>query len=609
MAYIRALKRILSWFFKPRQVKIPLIMWIILLAGVLLLITRPLPPPTEREVERTVIVTATPPASTWYIPTPVPGAPPITPTPVGSGGTLAFAMRHNGNSDIYLLSQNTGNLLRLTFDPSEDRDPAWSPDGQHLAFASRRGGSWDLYLIEMKAGTVIRLTRSPDYQAAPSWSPDGKWLAYEGYVDGNLDIYILNVESGASQRLTTDPAPEYSPAWSPDGRHIAFTAYHNYNQDLYVISLDDGTTVNVTNTPDQNEDYSAWSPDGRYLVYSAGVPGNETIWKIPFDKEALETGMLRPSLFGVGGQPTWSPDGRAMAFIFRQQTTSYLIAADTTGWGLAQEGYSTIDWMNTPSWTLTPLNPDLEARLAKRMGEGEPKLYTELLLSANPEKYQLVGLPNVNRGDNIQKLSDKVNDSYNALRKTVYEQTGWDYMSILGDSSRSMNHTPRPGQGRISWHVCGRAIDINQGFLHNNQIELVREDIGGVTYWRVFIEAREQDGSLGEPLRVAPWDLSARSKGGLATVQGGELKSKIPAGYYVDFTTIAADFGWERRNALSNWRASYYDIEWWHFQKTEGLSWYECMLELYTAEAVAESYGALPWWTKRPEWEVQSMPW
>ena len=171
--------------------------------------------------------------------------------------------------------------------------------------------NWDLYLIEMKAGTVIRLTRSPEYEAGPTWSPDGKWLAYEAYTDGNLDIYILNVESGDSQRLTSDPAPEYSPAWSPDGRHIAFAAYRNYNKDLYVISLDDGTTVNLTNTPDEQEDYPAWSPDGRYLAYSAGVPGEETIWRIPFDKEALSSGMLRPSLFGVGGQPSWSPDGQA----------------------------------------------------------------------------------------------------------------------------------------------------------------------------------------------------------------------------------------------------------------------------------------------------------
>ena len=103
----------------------------------------------------------------------------------------------------------------------------------------------------------------------------------------------------------------------------------------------------------------------------------------------------------------------------------------------------------------------------------------------------MVNLPNVNDSDSAEKLSDKVNDSYNALRKTVEEQTGWDYLSILGDSWRTMNHTPRPGQGRISWHVCGRAVDINQGFLSNGQIELVREDIGGVTYWRVYIKAND----------------------------------------------------------------------------------------------------------------------
>ena len=595
----------LRWIVKPRTVRLPLLFWLLLIVGlVAVLMVRPaLPSPRTiiRQTERVVVITATPEARSR------PLEPAPTATPVGSGGAVAFTMRHGGNSDIYMLAQGDGDLLRLTYDLADDRDPAWSPDGRTLAFASHRGGTWDIYLMEMGYGAVIRATRTPGMERNPAWSPDARWLVYEAYADGNLDIYIQNVESGEAQRLTAGPEPDYSPAWSPDGRHIAFTSYRNANKDIYILSLDDGSVHNFTATPDLNEDYPVWSPDATFIAYSAGVPGDETIWRIPFDAVALDTGGFRPLLFGVGGQPVWSPDGSALAFIFRQQSKSYLVAASTTGWALATEGYSSDDWIDGPTWTAAVLSEELQQRLRSQSAKLEAPLYTELLLTDSSSTYQLVNLPNVNGANAAQKLSDRVNDSYNALRQSVLEATGWDYLSVLGDSWRPMNHTPRPGQGRISWHVCGRAIDIDQGFLRTGQIELVREDIGGGTYWRVYIKAKAQDGSLGEPLRVAPWNLSARSNGGLATAQGGELKA-IPEGYYVDFTTLAADYGWERRNALSNWRTSYYDIEWWHFQKTAGMSWYDCMLELYDEEEVTASYGELPWWTKRPEAEVQALP-
>jgi TolB protein len=623
----------IEWLTVPGKSRVPPLVWLALIVGGVLIVGRPWTvPPGPEIVERWLIATPTPGlpqtvGMSEVVGRPVAGEPEDTMGESGpvTVGTLAFSMRHNGVSDIYLLSQGTGKLLRMTSGPSEDRDPAWSPDGRYLAFASRRGGGWELYAMEMTSGTLLRLTHTAGYKGAPSWSPDSQWLAYEAATEGVLNIHVLEIATGVSQQLTFDATPQYAPAWSPDGRHIAFTGIEGRGREIFVLALDTGAVANVTRTPDQDEDSAAWSPDGKLLAYAAGAPGAEMLWLLPFDAALLSvvggSGSaegegaveLRPQRFGIGGAPAWSPDGQALAFVARQGGRSYVVAADRRGWGLTQEGYSSTDSIGRPAWRADGLPVELEAHLERQGTTASAPLYTELLLTQADAstgatgRYQLVPLPNVNGSNTAERLSDRVNDSFNALRDRVKVETGWDYLTILGDSWRPMNHTPRPGQGRISWHVCGRAIDINQGFLRTGDIELVREDLGGVTYWRVFIRARVQDGSLGEPLRVTPWDLNARAKGGLATAQGGELKA-IPPGYYVDFTTLALDYGWERRNALSNWRNSYFDVEWWHFQKTEGLSWYGCMLEVYDEAAVIESYGALPWWTKRPEWEIQGLP-
>ena len=144
-------QRIGEVLIKPRQVRLPLLFWLLLFISVALLFWFQGIPYLSRE-PRIIVVTPTP---------GLPVTPGPSPTPVGSGGTVAFSMRHNGNSDIYLLSQNDGRLLRLTYDPAEDRDPAWSPDGRWLAFSSRRANNWDLYLMDLDSNTVLRLTRDP----------------------------------------------------------------------------------------------------------------------------------------------------------------------------------------------------------------------------------------------------------------------------------------------------------------------------------------------------------------------------------------------------------------------------------------------------------------
>src|SRR5215510_3224439 len=86
------------------------------------------------------------------------------------------------------------------------------------------------------------------------------------------------------------------------------------------------------------------------------------------------------------------------------------------------------------------------------------------------------------------------------------------------------------------------------------------------TFWRVWLLAAVQDGSEGEPLRAAPWNLAARYSGRPQPYDaGGEYAGVLPPGYFVDFTTLADDYGWSRVPADTNWRQFYPGILYWRF--------------------------------------------
>jgi hypothetical protein len=60
------------------------------------------------------------------------------------------------------------------------------------------------------------------------------------------------------------------------------------------------------------------------------------------------------------------------------------------------------------------------------------------------------------------------------------------------------------------------------------------------------------------------------------------LRREIPTGYYIDFTIIAADYGWQRIPVGSDWRANTRARNYWMFIKPEGLIWCDAMLQLYS---------------------------
>jgi Tol biopolymer transport system component len=60
---------------------------------------------------------------------------------------------------------------RLTNNPADDYQPAWSRDGSKIAFASERDGNGQIYVMNADGTGQTRLTNNSAYDNKPDWSP------------------------------------------------------------------------------------------------------------------------------------------------------------------------------------------------------------------------------------------------------------------------------------------------------------------------------------------------------------------------------------------------------------------------------------------------------
>jgi TolB protein len=191
-------------------------------------------------------------------------------------------------------------------------------------------------------------------------------------------------------------------------------------------------------------------------------------------------------------------------------------------------------------------------------------------------------------------LHDLVDESFQALRAAIANQSGWDFLSTLENGYVPLTAPLDPGMGD-DWLYTGRAFAFTTLPINAGWVAVVREDFNGLTYWRVYVRARFQDGSAGIPLHDIPWNFNARYSGDtLAYEQGGDHLESIPPGYWIDFTRLAATYGWERLPALTDWRAAYASARFNEFVFTSGLDWHSAMLELYPPEVLVTPSPVVP---------------
>ena len=232
---------------------------------------------------------------------------------------IVFGSTRDGNPEIYVMDADGNNQIRLTNHPETDLAPSWSPDGARIAFSSNRnGGNYQIYVMDSNGKNIRRLTDG-DYDWRPAWSPDGQWIAFHSRRgEEKAKIYVVAPDGTNLRKLAADiPSSDIEAAWSPDSQRIAFASYQGgKSAEIYVMAAN-GTNHQRLTHDEVTDREPAWSPDGSKIVFKVELDEDDIIAVIDNDGNNRKN-LTEEVLNGVWESktgPTWSPDGKTIAYV------------------------------------------------------------------------------------------------------------------------------------------------------------------------------------------------------------------------------------------------------------------------------------------------------
>jgi serine/threonine protein kinase/Tol biopolymer transport system component len=240
----------------------------------------------------------------------------LTTPPRGEMGDLRFAFSPDGRAlaiirlepggpGVYILSLATGTEKAVLQKQQEWLGGVtWSRDGRHLIVSANQRGVRHLWRLPVDGGGLEPLAMVGEDAYYPSVY--GTRLVFVRSVR-DWDLSRVPLSGGKLQAPVSFPSstrPDLDPAFSPDGRKLAFVSERSGSRELWLSDADGSSATPLTSRRGTLVGRPSWSPDGRFIAFHG--PGIQVM---------SADGRSGHQLSDDGERPTWSADGASIYFI------------------------------------------------------------------------------------------------------------------------------------------------------------------------------------------------------------------------------------------------------------------------------------------------------
>ncbi|HEU4968637.1 amidohydrolase family protein [Sphingomonas sp.] len=406
----------------------------------------------------------------------------VTPGPI-------FEYAQNSNADLFHIENynlETGEVTTTVSGAGGSVRPTPSPDGKKIAFVRRERTKSKLYVRDLASGEERKIYDDLDQDVQETWAvtgvypnmawtPDAKSVVFwaggkirrvnaDGSGAAEIPFHVQDTRvvidaTHPQVEVAPDTFTTKMPRWptvSPDGRQVVFETLGK----LWIKPMSGGEARRLTNSKDDSfEMYPTWSRDGRTIAFVDWTDlGLGRIRTVPASGGAAKDVTTQP---GHYARPQFSPDGKTIVF------------------ERVEGGFLTSDqWSNDPGVYKVAAAGGAPVRVAKdgsvpQFGASGDRVF---MIMSEKGKRQLVSTDLSGQAKRVHATGDLVNDyevspdgRFVAFRQN-YEAFVMPLMPGTQDVSTDKQGGPLPvtrvsaeGADFIHWSNDGRQLHWSMG--------------------------------------------------------------------------------------------------------------------------------------------------